>query len=132
MKHAPDGFQTITPYFLLEDWKGFLDFAERGLGATIGQTHEAEGRLVHGEFEVHGSVLEIGQPQGNFEPTRMSLHVFVENPDVAWKQAVDAGATALYEVADHPYGERSGGVADAWGNQWYFAKVIDHKARSGS
>lgn len=129
-KYAPKGFSAVTPYLLLEDATGFIEFAQEALGATKNMAQfDDDGRLVHAQIEVEGCPIEMGQPQGDFEPTRTALHVFVEDPDAAWKKAVEHGATPLYEVTDHPYGERSGGVADAWGNQWYLARVTDAKAR---
>lgn len=128
--HIPNGFAAITPYLLVEDAKGFIEFAKEALGASVRMAHfNEEKRLVHGELELEGCVIELGQPQGEFEPTRTNLHVFVEDPDARWARAVEHGATSLYEVTDHEYGERSGGVADAWGNQWYFAKVVDQDKR---
>jgi len=35
------------------------------------------------------------------------------------QQAVAAGAKPLYPPKDQPYGDRMGGVEDAWGNTWY-------------
>ena len=35
-----------------------------------------------------------------------------------------AGATSIAEPADQTYGDRSGGVKDAFGNQWYIATHI--------
>ncbi|MCA9565635.1 MAG: hypothetical protein KC561_19190, partial [Myxococcales bacterium] len=130
--YMPKGFQAVTPYLLLEDPKGFIAFAEGGLGATerFAAYDDETGRLTHGELELHGCVLELGQPQGEFVATRTNFHVFVEDPDAAHARALEHGAESLYPVTDHPYGERSGGVKDKWGNQWYFAKVIDHNARA--
>ena len=131
MSHLPKGFSAVTVYLLLEDPDGFLEFARAGLGATerfIGR--DDNGRMTHGEISIEGCVIELGQPGGDFQPSRTSLHIFVEDPDAAVDRAVAAGATLLYAVTDHEYGERSGGVADAWGNQYYFARVIDHAKRS--
>lgn len=129
---APAGFHSVTPYLLLDDADEFLEFARTALGAEIRSLHhDDDGRLVHGEFAVCGSVLEIGEPKGDPRRTRCSFHVFVDDPDTAWARAVEAGATPLYEVTDHDYGERSGGVADPWDNHWYLARVIDAKARAG-
>lgn len=131
--HIPDGFVAVTPYLLIEDAKGFLEFAREALGATERfTTYDDGGRLVHGEIELEGCVIELGQPQADFTPTRTSLHVFVEDPDAAWARATKHGAVPLYEVQDHDYGERSGGVADRWGNQWYFSAVTDPEVRAGA
>lgn len=128
--HIPAGFAAVVPYLLIQDPKGFFDFAREGLGATVRAEHYDDGRLVHGEIELLGCIIELGQPSDPATQSSVALHVFVEDPDAAWARAIAAGATSVYEVRDHPYGERSGGVADRWGNQWYFARVIDHTARS--
>ncbi len=128
--HIPTGFHAVTPYLLLADPKGFIEFAKAGLGATERFASYDDGRLQHGELTLYGCVLELGQPQGDFAATKSSFHVFVEDPDAAFARAVEHGATALYEVKDHDYGERSGGVQDPFGNQWYFAKVIDAEKRA--
>ncbi|MDH3222821.1 MAG: VOC family protein [Gemmatimonadota bacterium] len=131
MDHRPEGFQSVTPYLLLEDPRGFIDFAKRALGATERFVHEEGGRFVHGELTLHGCVLELGQLPAASAPTQSAFHVFVEDPDGACARAIAEGATSLYEVTDHDYGERSGGVSDDWGNHWYFAAVIDHEKRAG-
>jgi len=131
MNHIPEGYHAVTPYLLLADPQAFIEFAVAGLGATAQATHHDEsGRLMHGELLLHGCILEIGQPREEAAASRMHFHVFVPDPDAAQIRAIEHGATLLYEMADHDYGERSGGVQDRWGNQWYFAKVIDHEARS--
>lgn len=129
--HIPTGFAPITPYFLLEDPDAFVAFAKAGLGATERMLHrDDDGRVVHAELDVFGSVIELGQPRAEFPKSRMALHVFVPDPDAAYARALAAGAKSLYEVQGHEYGERSGGVEDAFGNQWYFAAVTDAAKRS--
>ncbi len=128
--HIPAGFAAVVPYLHIQDPKGFFDFAREGLGATVRAEHYDDGRLVHGEIELLGCIIELGQPSDPSSTTNIALHVFVRDPDAAYQRAIEAGATSVYEVRDHPYGERSGGVADRWGNQWYFACVTDHEARN--
>jgi uncharacterized glyoxalase superfamily protein PhnB len=41
-----------------------------------------------------------------------------EDVDSTWRMAVDAGATAVGEPVDRPWGGRSGYVADPEGNRW--------------
>ena len=51
--------------------------------------------------------LPLGQAKGAGEPI--------------YKDAIAAGGKSLSEPKDQFYGERSGGVVDAWGNHWYIA-----------
>ena len=51
--------------------------------------------------------------------------------DAAHRRALEAGAEESYPVADHDYGERSGGLRDRWGNSWFLATVTDPVRRSG-
>jgi len=45
--------------------------------------------------------------------------------DAAYKRAVQAGGTSLREPADQFYGDRSAGVQDACGNQWWLATHVE-------
>ncbi len=47
--------------------------------------------------------------------------ISVTTPAHADRQASDAGATSIFPVVHQPYGERSGGVTDPFGNQWFIA-----------
>jgi uncharacterized glyoxalase superfamily protein PhnB len=130
--YIPKGFQPIIPYFLVQDADAFLDFLRAAFGAEEISVHREEDRLVHAEIRVFGSVIEVGQPKGEFTATRANLHVYVPNPEEVMDQALRAGATLLYALTEHEYREKSGGIADPFGNQWYIACVTDHDKRSPS
>ena len=126
MSYIPEGFTAVTPYLLIERPDDFIAFAERALGATKRSVqHDDEGRMTHGEISVEGCVIEMGEPRGDFEPTRMAFHVFVPDPDASYQRALDGGCESTYPVTDHDYGERSGGVRDPWGNAWFFARLTE-------
>jgi len=132
MSHVPAGLHSITPYLIVADGDAFLDFLVAAFGAEVGLRSRApDGRLMHAEARIAGSVVEVGQAREDGEVTRTALHVFVEDPDAAYERALAAGAEPLYPMADHDYGERSGGVRDRWGNSWYLARVTDPVKRSG-
>jgi PhnB protein len=48
----------------------------------------------------------------------------VHDCDAVYERALKAGATSISEPTDQPYGDRSGGVKDPFGNQWYIATHI--------
>ena len=57
--------------------------------------------------------------------TAVSLHLYVEDVDAAFKRAVSAGAQVKMPVADMFWGDRCGFVTDPDGYSWM---VATHKA----
>lgn len=131
MSHVPPGFAAVTPYLNVADVEAFLRFVEAAFGATVTHvTRDADGAVRHAEFSLEGVTVECSEPRAPWPPTRVGLHVFVRDPDAAHARALAAGAEETYPVTDHPYGERSGGVRDRWGNDWYLAAVTDVTKRT--
>jgi uncharacterized glyoxalase superfamily protein PhnB len=75
---------------------------------------------MHAEVRIGDSVVMIGGA-AHIESKPAAIHLYVPDVDDAYRRAVEAGAKPLFEVADQPYGERSGGVEDPTGNRWYIA-----------
>ncbi len=49
------------------------------------------------------------------------IHLYVEDVDTIFNQAVAAGAKAMRPVKDEFYGDRAGQLADPFGHVWYIA-----------
>ena len=49
------------------------------------------------------------------------IHVYVENVDEVYQNALDAGAEVIMPPADQFYGNREAGIKDPLGNQWWMA-----------
>ncbi|MFO0626232.1 MAG: hypothetical protein U0325_11510 [Polyangiales bacterium] len=133
MSHVPHGYSPVTPYLHVEGAEDFLRFVEVAFGAAVtARTRDADGRLRHAEFVIEGVAVEVSDVRPGDLPSRIGLHVFVRDPDAAHARALAAGAVETYAVATHPYGERSGGVRDRWGIDWYLAAVTDPVARAAT
>ena len=121
---VPRGFRMVTPYLVAEDGLALLEFAKQAFGAE--ETMRAMTPTgVHGEVRIGDSALMMGGgiPGGKFPASLHpnALHVYVEDADAVYKQALAAGATSIDEPRDQDYGERSATVKDAAGNYWYIA-----------
>jgi PhnB protein len=121
----PAGYHTITPYLVVQDAPGLIEFAKRTFGAeelfrTIGS---AGG--VHAELRIGDSMVMMGgggtglKWQGDAMPT--ALHVYVPDVDDAHSRAVEAGGATIQPPTDQPYGERGSSLKDPFGNFWYIA-----------
>jgi uncharacterized glyoxalase superfamily protein PhnB len=53
--------------------------------------------------------------------TPITIHLYVEDVDAAFAQAVAAGATVRMPVSDMFWGDRYGVVTDPFGHQWSLA-----------
>ena len=67
------------------------------------------------------SMIELSDGKEQDPPRPAAIHVYVPDTDSVYRRALDAGATSLHAVEEMPYGERSGSVADPFGNHWYIA-----------
>jgi len=78
----------------------------------------------HAQVRVGSSMIEMGEAHGKYAVMPAMFYLYVPDVDAVFRRAVTAGATVLSEPADQPYGDRSGGVKDAFGNTWCIATHI--------
>jgi len=117
------GFHTITPYLIVPDADKLIDFLKRAFGATetFGSPGGAGG--IHIELRVGDSMLMVGG-KADATPAPVTMYLYVPNVDAVYKRAVEAGGMSVAEPANQPYGDRHGGVRDAFGNTWYIASHV--------
>lgn len=129
-KHAPKGYQTVTPYFTVNDADMMITFLTKAFDAVELQRDTNEGGAVtHAEVRIGDTIVEISNSSAKFPPRTNTLHLFVPDTDACCERALAAGATIIYEPVDMPYGERSGGVEDPFGNHWYIASFTKGEGR---
>ena len=121
----PAGFRTVTPYLIAQDGAALIEFVKQTFGAEAVHRGVGSAGGIHAEVRIGDSMLMIGGgiPGREFKatPKTHGLHVYVEDADAVYQQALAAGATSIQPPADQEYGERSGSVKDAFGNHWYIA-----------
>ena len=120
--YAPHGYHTITPYFTVKDASEFMEFLKKVFHAEeLNRGTNENGSITHAEVRIGAAIVEVSEGNDRFPPRTNTLHIFVADTDECYRRALAAGATSLYEPGDMPYGERSGGVEDPFGNHWYIA-----------
>lgn len=117
---TPEGHRTANPYVHAKSARELIAFLNKAFAAEEIAVHEAGGRVMHAEVRIGDSILEMGEA----DMGGSAFYVYVDDPDAAYRSALAAGATSLWEPADQPYGERNAGVMDPFGNQWFPAKTI--------
>jgi PhnB protein len=63
-------------------------------------------------------------PTGDGVPVIMSLDV--SDSDAVAERMLDAGATVIFPIADHGYGDYGGRLRDPFGHQWMISQRIEN------
>ena len=122
VKSVPDGYHTVTPYLTVKGANSLIDFIKRVFGGE--ETFRMGGDTVrHAEMRIGDSMLMLGDAPD--EPLPGMLHLYMPDADAVYKRALAAGATSLREPTDMFYSDRTAGVKDAFGNQWWIATYIE-------
>lgn len=126
VKPIPDGYHTVTPYLIVDDASAILGFIERAFGGTVLSRYlSPDGRVMHAEAQIGDSRVMLGEASDEWPGMPAMLHLYVEDVDAVYRQALEAGATTVREPQDMFYGDRSGGVRDTAGNQWWITTHIE-------
>jgi uncharacterized glyoxalase superfamily protein PhnB len=124
-KYRPEGLNDVNVYMHPLRAEPVINFLKRAFGAReLGKYASPDGVVHHAELRVGDSVVEMGEAHGKYPPMPTMFYLYVPDCDAVYQRALQAGATSISEPVDHPYGDRSGGVKDAFGNQWYIATHI--------
>jgi PhnB protein len=124
--YKPEGFHSVTVYFTVQGVPKLMEFLKRAFGAEeLCVSKRPDGTIANAQMRIGDSMVEMGEAGEQWKAMKASLHFYVPDVDAVYKRAVEAGGKSLFEVTDMPYGERSGGVADPCGNNWYIAKFME-------
>jgi len=125
-KQLPHGKHTVTPYILVKDAAGFIDFLKTAFNAhEFGRVANPDGKIGHAEVRVGDSTLMIVDSSEKWQDFPAFLSVYVDDVDDVFEQAVKAGATIVTELNDSKIlGDRGGRVRDPFGNIWWIQTHI--------
>jgi PhnB protein len=123
--YIPKGLHNVNLYMHPLRAEPVIGFLKRAFGAQeLAKYASPEGVVYHAEIRVGDSVVEMGEAHGVYLPMQSMFYVYVPDCDAVYKRALAAGAKSIQEPTDHPYGDRSSGVTDPFGNTWYIATHI--------
>ncbi len=127
VKPIPDGMHTVTPHLICARAAEAIDFYKKAFGAVeLSRMPGPDGKIMHASFRIGDSVIMLNEENpnwGTFGPESLkgspvTIHLYVEDVDRVFDQAVRAGAKATMPVADMFWGDRYGKLEDPFGHQW--------------
>jgi len=138
VKAIPEGMTAVTPHLVCAGAAEAIEFYKKAFNAV--ETARIPGnndRLIHAAVKIDGATIMLvdEMPEwGALGPialngTPVVIHLYVEDVDAVFAQAVAAGATAKAPPTDMFWGDRYGLVVDPFGHHW---SIATHKRDVGA
>jgi PhnB protein len=134
VKPIPENYHRVTPYLVVDGAAEAIDYYTRVFGASELMRMPAPGnRIGHAELRIGDAIVMLADanPQmGHKSPKALggspiSLLLYVEDVDATAKKAVENGGKLVRPVENQFYGDRTGGIEDPFGHQWYVATHVE-------
>lgn len=133
-KPVPEGMHTITINLWFNgDCKEAVDFYQKAFGAELAAppvpTPDGKG-IMHVMLKLGDSHVMMADAwpgnweQGPKESASASMWLYVDDCDILYNQAVNAGCEVLEPMMDAFWGDRNGKVRDPFGHCW---SIASHK-----
>ena len=133
MKRVPEGYHTVTPHLVIQGAAQAIEFYKKAFGAKeLRRSPGPGGKLMHAEMQIGDSRIFLNDDfpeMGALSPvalkgTPVTIHLYVEDADSVYQQAVKAGAKVVMPLADQFWGDRYGLVTDPFGHSWSIGSHI--------
>jgi len=127
LANRPERYRNaIVPHIYVDRAADAIAFYERAFGAVeLFRVAHPDGRILHAEITIAGSVVMIGDPDEKLygDPRTLgrcsaSLHIFVDDNAALLRRAVEAGAQQIQPPTDLFYGANSASLRDPFGHVW--------------
>jgi PhnB protein len=133
VKPIPDGLHTVTPHLICAGAADAIEFYRKAFNAVeLGRVPGPQGKLLHAMIRIGDSAIMLSDefPDWNsFGPKSLkgspvTIHLYTQDVDVLFKQAVAAGAKVEMPLDDMFWGDRYGKLEDPFGHHWSIATHV--------
>ena len=129
VERVPAGFHRVTPHLTVRDAPAMIEFYTKAFGAVEKRRSPGpDGKIMHAEIQIGDSPIFLNDEfpeMGALSPlsanSSVTLHLYVEDADKQFQQAVGAGAEVVMPIDLQFWGDRYGIVKDPSGHQWSIA-----------
>lgn len=118
----------LYPRLVVDGADAALAFYTAAFGGEVSERSTGpDGRVVHA-MVVAGTARFAVKDADGYDPAPTAgrvpviIALYVGDPDAVAERMVAGGATVVFPVADHDYGERAGRLADPFGHLWMIAR----------
>ena len=132
----PRGYRTATTCLTVYDVDATLAFYQAAFGAeTLTRLAVAEEMPAsHATIKIGNSIIALNKEapeQGVFAPMSLGasggqIHLYVDDVNVCWERAIEAGAMVHTPIYEAFWGDRTGILVDGNGHLWSIASKIEN------
>ena len=129
----PPGMHSVTPHLVCAGAADAIEFYKKAFNAEeLAQLAGPDGKLMHGLIKIGDSMLMLVDEYPQWDSlgpnarngTSVTLHLYVEDADAQFKQAIDAGCSVRMPLTDMFWGDRYGVLQDPFGHLWSIATHV--------
>ena len=130
----PKGYHSITPYLMIENASGAIEFYKKVFGAKeVMRMEKPNGKIGHAELRIGDTKIMVADecPEMNafgpkhYKGSPVGIHLYIKDVDNIVQKAVAAGAKIIRPVDNMFYGDRLGTVEDPFGHKWSVSTHIE-------
>ena len=116
----PEGYNSVSPYFILKDADAFIKLMEEIFDATLLRKYDRpDGKIMHAEVKIDDSIIMLSEATEKYEPLSLVMHVYVKDVKATFNKAIAAGC----KIEQEPKQSESdpdirGTFVDFAGNMW--------------
>lgn len=131
---VPEGYHTITPALVFENSVAAIEFYKKAFGAEERMRMPGpDGKSTwHAEIKIGNSIMFLSDASVSMGSksakslggSPISMQLYVENIDEAFKRALSAGCTAKMPPTDMFWGDRFSMVTDEFGYDWGISQHV--------
>ncbi len=134
VKAKPEEYHTVTPYMIVHDGAGAIEFHKKAFGAKeLMRMPGSDGKIGHAEIKIGDSTIMLADEAAllNIRSARslkgspVSMMLYVDDVDKVAQAAIKLGAKLIRPVEDKFYGDRSGTLEDPYGHTWNISTHVE-------
>ncbi|EGW38810.1 VOC family protein [Desulfosporosinus sp. OT] len=113
-------YNTVSIWLTTKSTNELIIFLKAAFNAKeLGRVYNPDGSIGHAEVQIGDSKILMFDSKPEWPAVRSFIHLYVENGDELYEQALKAGAKSMTKMTTHFWGDRGGRVIDPFGNVWW-------------
>ena len=123
---TPHGATSLTPFLVVPDSRGAIDFYRDIFGARVVDVTELGGVIAHAVLDFGNGILQLGEPMADYglvpppegDVDCYSIGLYCPDVDATVARAEAAGATIREAPTTFVSGDRFASIRDPFGVRW--------------
>lgn len=119
-------YNTVSIWLTTKSTDKLISFLTEAFNAKeLGRVFNTDGSIGHAEVQIGDSKILMFDSKPEWPLFRSFIHLYIENADEIYEQALKAGAKSMTKMTTHFWGDRGGRVIDPFGNVWWINSHVE-------